>query len=287
MIWTTPPRGTTQIAQPHRAAHIVSCEQADDGSTKAAKLFFLIGVTSLAGAGAAATVSNLSLAMALTSSAIGYLLYTPALVTQTRLRRRAARYWRHERESTVTSASWIRLLYSCFVITATSTGLVYSVWLAWSQPTNGFITGISTTGFVTLIFTSAGSSLGTSQIALPSSSAIKLTPEGILFWPEQKHETSIPWHEVPAINGTHNGALHIVTRQNKSFIVPVSHLQPGFVQLCRTIEFYAQHPELCHELGTSEGLPRVQLLMNNTVEQVEQTLLPRKRDRDNDDGDFR
>lgn len=274
MIWTKPPCGATQNAPIQNAAHIVSCERADDVCMKASRLFFLIGAIAVAGAGAAATTSRLSLAVALASSAIGYLLYAPALVTQARLRRRAARYWRHEAASTVISASWAYFLYTCFAITFASAGLIYSVWLAWRQPTSGFITGASTTGLVTLIFASARSALGKTPLVFSSSTAVILTPDRIVFWPGQNQETRIPWHETPAVEGVHNGALFVTTRRNRAFLVPISHLCPGYAQFGRVIDFYAKHVEFRNELATPEGLSRVRLLMHKTVEQAEQAQQP-------------
>lgn len=101
----------------------------------------------------------------------------------------------------------------------------------------------------------------------PREPEIVLDPDGIVLWPDGRHETILPWDEEPVVRGVVRGlqpSVLVTTRRGGSVRVPLFPLPLGYAQFQRVVDVYSSRPELRAELADERGLERVRALMHDT-----------------------
>lgn len=271
MKWTSRASGDTQDAPENTHQGTITCERADSSSSTQRALLAM-GAVSAFGCYMLITIDRPSLAVILAAYSSQCLLLVPyTSYRKSAIRQRAATAWRLRVGATTSSASFAAFLYNQAIIVLTTCTIVVAAWMAWTSPETP-AGGLTATVLGSALFAANVSGIRQNPSVVPTAAAIMMTADGIRTWPGTRHASQIPWGDRPTVYGAHGGKLLVGTRSGKLHAVPMSYLRLGCVQLSRVIDFYTRHPELRHELTTPEGLARVPLLMDNTVEQVEQSL---------------
>jgi len=271
MKWTFRAPGDAQNAPGNAYQGTITCERADSSSSTRRALL-VMGAISAFGCYMFIAIDRPSLAVILAAYGSQCLLLVPYVSNrESAIRQHAATAWQFSGGATTSSASFAAFLYNQAIIVLTTCTILVAVWMAWTSPETR-VGGLTSTVLGSAFIAANVSGIRRNPLVTPSAAAIVVTANGIRTWPGTSHEAWIAWGDHPAVYGARAGTLLVDTRYGKLYNVPMSYLRFGCVQLSRIIEFYTRHPELRHELDNSEGLARVQLLMHNSVEQLEQTL---------------